>query len=196
MRMGKSVSNGSKGVSVFGIGVGGLAHASKDLVIGKDDGLSKLVTNVVGASSGPFSLARGNAPLPNPALGDGKTPNPEVKERRRRLTREYKVGILKQLDKLKGKPGAIGECLRREGLYSATVAYWRKQRNEGVLGKTRGRKPTDPLVIENQILEKKIGKLETKLKQYVLVIEAQKKMSEILGIRQDNVPPMPQDDED
>lgn len=193
MRMGKSVGNGSKGVSVSGIMVGGSAHASKDLVKGKVIGSLELAPNVVGETPGPFRPARGFSPAPN---GEPTVPNSEVKVRRRRLTREYKVGILKELDKLKGKPGAIGECLRREGLYSATVAYWRKQRNEGALGKTRGRKPTDPLVIGNKILEKKIGKLETKLKQYVLVIEAQKKMSEILGIRQDNVPPMPEDDED
>lgn len=192
MRMSKSVSNGSKGEGVFQTLVGVSAHASKGIGTGKSDG-SLNISERGGRTPGAVLKGPGGPSAPDV---EQKFPNPEVKERRRRLTREYKIGILKELDKLKGKPGAIGECLRREGLYSATVAYWRKQRNEGALGKTRGRKPTDPLLIENKVLEKKIGKLETKLKQYVLVIEAQKKMSEILGIRQDNVPPMPEDDED
>jgi transposase len=121
-------------------------------------------------------------------------PNPEVKTRRRKLTREYKLQILKQAEKLKGKPGAIGELLRREGIYSAALVTWRKQRDEGILAPTRGRKPADPLVHENVRQAREINNLREKNRQYLLVIEAQKKMSEILGIRQDNVPPMPEED--
>jgi transposase-like protein len=126
----------------------------------------------------------------------GQIPNPEVKTRRRKLTREYKLQILKQAEKLKGKPGAIGELLRREGIYSAALVTWRKQRDEGLLAPTRGRKPTDPLIHENARQVREINNLREKNRQYRLVIEAQKKMSEILGIRQDNVPPMPEEDAD
>jgi transposase-like protein len=195
MRVGKSVDNGSNGGSVSGGLVEGLSHASKDSVKSKIVGSSKLAPNVVGASPGPFGPARGNATPPNDALSSG-TPDPEVRIKRRRLTREYKIQILKDLDKFKGKPGAVGEFLRKEGLYSATVAYWKKQRNEGTLGKTRGRKPRSEEVLENEKLKKVIARLEEKNRQYVLVIEAQKKISEILGIRQDNVPPMPEEDQD
>jgi len=193
MRMGKSVKNGSNGGSVSGITMGGLARASKESIKGTIISSPGVVPDVVGALPVPSGLARGEATPPNPELGI-RTPDPEVRVRRRRLTREYKVQILKDIDKLKGKPGAIGELLRKEGLYSATIAYWRKQRNEGTLGKTRGRKPRSEEALENERLKKQIARLEEKNRQYVLVIEAQKKISEILGIRQDNVPPMPEEE--
>jgi transposase-like protein len=129
-----------------------------------------------------------------PQSAEDQIPNPEVKTRRRKLTREYKLRILKEAEKLKGKSGAIGELLRREGIYSAALVTWRKQRDEGILAPTRGRKPADPLVREMLVLKKQNDHLIEKNRQYRLVIEAQKKMSEILGIRQDKVPPMPEED--
>lgn len=197
MRMGKSVGNRSKGVSVSGSGVVGLAHASKGSVIGKDVGSSELAPNVVGASHGPFGPARGNATPPNFEQVELNTPDPEVKvKRRRRHTKEYKLSILKQAEKLKGQQGAIGELLRREGLYTATLSVWRKQRDEGLLGQTRGRTARLEEEMQVQKLEKENRKLKEKIGQYQLVIEAQKKISEILGVRQDNVPPMPEMGED
>jgi len=186
MRVGKSVNNGSNGGSVSGIMVEGLARASKEFVKGKVVGSSEIAPNVVGASPRPSGLAGGNAPPPKGALGGG-TPDPEVRVRRRRLTREYKIQILKDIDKLKGKPGAIGEFLRKEGLYSTTVAYWRKQRNEGTLGQTRGRKPRSEEVLEAEKWKKHSARVEKKLREAMLIIEAQKKISEILGVRQDNI---------
>ena len=192
MRNGKSVSSGSKGDSVSGITIGGLAHASKASFKGKIVGSSELATNVVGASHGPVGLARGNATQPNSELRGVEAPDPEVKVRtRRNRTRGYKLSVLKQADKLRGKGGALGEFLRKEGLYTATLSQWRKQREEGLLGQTRGRKPRPDEVIENDKLRKQVARLEEKNRQFVLVIEAQKKISEILGVRQDNVPPMP-----
>jgi len=171
--------------------VGGLAHASKDFGKGKVVGSLELAPNVVGASPGPSGLARGNATPPNGAL---VTPDPEVKERKRRRyhTRGYKLSILKQAEQLKGREGALGELLRREGLYTATLSMWRKQRNEGLLGQARGRKPRPEEAIQIERLEKENRALKQKIGQYQLVIEAQKKISEILGVKQENVPPMPE----
>lgn len=196
MRMSKSVKNGSNGGSMSGIMVGRSGHACKDFGIGKDVGSSKLANNIVGASPGPFKGALGNATPPNSELRGVETPDPEVKIRKRRyLTRGYKLGVLKQVEKLKGKDGALGELLRKEGLYTATLSQWRKQRDEGLLGQIRGRKATPAETIENERLTKENRKLRDKIGQYQLVIEAQKKISEILGVRQDNVPPMPDLDE-
>ena len=196
MRIGKSVSNGSNGGSVLGTTIGGLAHASKSSVNGGIVGSPELATNVVGASPGTLQGSLGNATAPNSKVGKVETPDSEVKVRRRRnRTRGYKLSVLKQADKLKGKSGALGEFLRKEGLYTATLSQWRKQRDEGLLGQTRGRKPRPDEVIENDRLRKQVARLEEKNRQFVLVIEAQKKISEILGVRQDNVPPMPDPDE-
>ncbi|MBI4403065.1 MAG: IS3 family transposase [Deltaproteobacteria bacterium] len=103
-------------------------------------------------------------------------PDSEVRvRRRRRHTREYKLSILKQAEKLKGKDGALGELLRREGLYTAALSTWRKQRDEGLLGQARGRKARSEETIQIERLEKENRKLKEKIGQYQLVIEAQKK---------------------
>ena len=74
-------------------------------------------------------------------------PDPELVEqaKRRRFTAEYKLWILQKADAC-SRPGEIGELLRREGLYTSHLTYWRKQRKDGALkelGRPRGRKPAD-----------------------------------------------------
>ncbi|MBW2613459.1 MAG: transposase [Deltaproteobacteria bacterium] len=89
------------------------------------------------------------------------------------------------------KPGQLGTLLRREGLYSSHLTTWRCQREEGLLHalspKKRGRKKKhkNPLADQVARLERDNRRLQQKLKQAELIIEAQKKMSEILGIAQD-----------
>ena len=131
-----------------------------------------------------------------PMSGDRKTlhrvqPDPEVpeKKRRRKFTAKYKLSILSEAD-LCVEPGQLGALLRREGLYSSHLTTWRRQRQEGLLDalspKKRGRKkkPKNPLVEKVARLERDNRRLQQKLKQTELIIEAQKKMSEILGISQ------------
>ena len=62
-------------------------------------------------------------------------PDPQVQERasRRRFTAAYKTRILKEADACT-KPGELGALLRREGLYSSTLANFRKLREAGKLG--------------------------------------------------------------
>lgn len=116
-------------------------------------------------------------------------PNPEVPEKaiRRRFTAAYKLQILEEADRCK-EAGALGELLRREGLYSSHLTTWRRQRDEGALSglepKRRGRKPKtkDPSVQEAERLRRENQRLAERLRQAELIIEAQKKVSEILGI--------------
>jgi len=118
-------------------------------------------------------------------------PNPEVREKkaRRNFTASYKLRILQEVDKC-NKPGQIGRLLRREGLYSSHLTTWRRARDKGILQamkpRKRGRKPKtkNPLTSEVARLQKENQKLENKLKQAQLIIEAQKKISQILGITQ------------
>src|SRR5436309_1670166 len=74
-------------------------------------------------------------------------PDPELVEqaKRRSFTAGYKARILAEADACT-QPGEIGELLRREGLYTSHLTYWRKQRRDGALkelGQPRGRKPVD-----------------------------------------------------
>ena len=117
------------------------------------------------------------------------TPSTEVPEKpvRRRFTAQYKLRILAQADRCT-EMGQVGELLRREGLYSSLLSTWRKQRDEGVLAgltpKRRGRKakPKNPLAEKMTRLERENERLKTKLRQAELVIDVQKKVSEILNI--------------
>jgi len=119
-------------------------------------------------------------------------PDPEVPEKksRRKFTAKYKLRILAEADTCT-RSGQLGALLRREGLYSSNLATWRRQKEKGVLKamtpKKRGRKRKEenPLTQKVVQLEKENRQLQQKLKKAELIIEAQKKMSEILGIAQD-----------
>ena len=116
--------------------------------------------------------------------------NPEVLEKaiRRRFTAEYKLRVLGQADACDRSGGSIGELLRREGLYSSHLFNWRKQRDQGTLSalrpRKRGRKPqpSPPLTQENHRLQRENDRLTARLKQAEMIIDIQKKVSEILGI--------------
>jgi transposase-like protein len=110
-------------------------------------------------------------------------PDPEVSEKtmRRKFTSAYKLRILKEAESCT-EPGQIGALLRREGLYSSSLASWRHQVNQGLIPKKRGpvARKADPLVRRNAELEKENARLTHKLKQAELIISVQKKVAEPL----------------
>jgi len=115
--------------------------------------------------------------------------NSEVvaKASRRRFTVDYKLKILDQADACH-QTGELGALLRREGLYSSSLALWRHQRQQGILTgltpRTRGRKPNQQsqLVADNEQLKRQNQKLSKRLQQAEIIIEFQKKLAEALGI--------------
>ena len=109
-------------------------------------------------------------------------PDPEVEEKpnRRRFTTEYKLRILREADACKGD-GDIGALLRREGLYSSHLVNWRRQREKGLSEKVRGRKP-EPSKARIKELERENSLLRRKLQRAELILDIQKKASEMLGI--------------
>ncbi len=116
-------------------------------------------------------------------------PDPEVpaKAARRRFTADYKLHLLQRAD-VCAEPGSLGALLRREGLYSTNLATWRRQRDEGTLSaltpKKRGRKGKgrDPLFLENTNLRKENVRLTMRLRHAALIIDVQKKVSQMLGV--------------
>jgi transposase len=113
-------------------------------------------------------------------------PNPEVvvKAQRRRFTAEYKRRILQEADACT-QPGEIGALLRREGLYSSHLNTWRRQRARGELQglapAKRGRK-ADPQAAEIVRLQRETERLTAQLARAELIIDVQKKVSELLGL--------------
>lgn len=128
----------------------------------------------------------------SPIPGMNQQPaDPEVSEvvKRRKHTAAYKLRILKEADACT-EQGQIGALLRREGLYHSSLTTWRRQRDEGTLqglSRKRGRKkkPVNPLAKKVEQLEREVKQLRAKLNQAEMIIEVQKKISEILGIQKD-----------
>jgi transposase len=124
---------------------------------------------------------------PRPAVIGPPDPEVVAKPTRRRFTAEDKLRILKLADACTAV-GSLGALLRAEGLYASNLTTWRRQRTEGVLSaltpQKRGRKVSAqyPLRTENETLRKENARLSTRLKQAELIIDVQKKVSEILGI--------------
>jgi transposase-like protein len=112
-------------------------------------------------------------------------PDPELVEQaaRRRFTAEYKLRILREAEAC-SRPGEIGALLRREGLYTSHLTYWRKQRDEGALvalGRPRGRPKPNPLEAENARLRRRAERAEADLEKARRVIEVQGNVSALLG---------------
>lgn len=113
-------------------------------------------------------------------------PDPEVepKARHRHFTAAYKQKILDEIDATT-HPGEMGAILRREGLYSQLISKWRQQRQQHGLADSdetpRGRKP-QPLTAEVERLQREKARLQARLDQAELIIDIQKKVSQLLGI--------------
>src|SRR5919106_336968 len=81
------------------------------------------------------------------------------------------------------EPGEVGELLRREGLYTSHLTYWRKQRRDGALrelGQSRGRKPADRRDAEIAELRRRAERAEAELVKARRVIEIQGNVSSLL----------------
>ena len=119
----------------------------------------------------------------------GTAPDPEVsdKPKRRRFTAEYKRKFLKQADACRA--GELGALLRREGVYSSSLTAWRAARDRGELAglspKKRGPKAAapDPRDRELAAKDREIARLSARAERAEALIEVQKKLSQILGIR-------------
>jgi transposase-like protein len=115
-------------------------------------------------------------------------PDPEVvaKAKRRTFTAEYKQRILQEAESAAATPGGVGALLRREGLYTSHLVYWRRERQAGVLEALKPRKrgrssQRNPLAEENQKLHRQVGQLTEKLRKAELIIDVQKKVAALLG---------------
>ena len=144
--------------------------------------------------------ATGISSVSDPAAGCRElhaVPDPEVPEKaaRRRFTGAYKLRILKEAEACKGT-SQCGALLRREGLYSSHLTTWRRQAEKGSLEalfpRKRGPKTAHPNPLKKRVenLEKETQRLRHQLKQAEIIIEVQKKMSEIL-----HLPPDPKGEE-
>jgi transposase-like protein len=155
----------------------------------------EMSTNGVGAGAWVEAVAAGDEDQGGGAelgfVAGGRTapggrvaPDPELVEqaKRRSFTAKYKARILAEADACTA-PGAVGELLRREGLYTSHLTYWRKQRKDGALkelGQPRGRKPVDTRDTQIATLTGKLERSEADLAKMKRVVEIQGNVSALL----------------
>src|SRR2546430_12630078 len=115
-------------------------------------------------------------------------PDPEVvaKAKRRTYTAEYKQRILQEAEVAATTRGGLGALLRREGLYSSLLTYWRRERAQGILEaltpQKRGPKSKrNPLEEENLKLQRQNVRLTEDLRKAHIIIDVQKKVAALLG---------------
>ena len=106
---------------------------------------------------------------------------------RRRYSREDKLRILRLVEACKER-GQVGAILRREGLYYSTLRDFQKQRANGRL-EPGGQKDIEAVRAELTADKARIAELEAQnrqlkrqLQQAEIVIDVQKKLSQLLGI--------------
>jgi len=118
-------------------------------------------------------------------LGNGEVSLP--RPRRRIFSTEFKLKFLAEADACKGT-GQVAALLRREGLYSSNLTEWRRARAAGLLGALDPGKPAakpqrvNHLEAENKRLQTEKRVLERRLRRAELLLEIQKKASELMGI--------------
>ena len=124
------------------------------------------------------------SPTQSPAVLTLPDPEVVVKAQRRRFTAEYKQRILQEADACTHL-GEVGALLRREGLYSSHLSTWGRQRArgelQGLMPAKRGRQ-ANPQAAENVRLQRETERLKAQLTRAELIIEVQKKVSQLLGL--------------
>jgi transposase len=120
-----------------------------------------------------------------------------TRPKRRRFSVDYKLKILAEAEACSNS-AQVAAMLRREGLYYSSLHTWREARALGGLNaleptkagpKAKGKHPLEGRV---KALEKEKRLLERRLKRAELLLEIQKKASELMGMTLD---PQFQDDE-
>lgn len=145
--------------------------------------LSKEKGSEAGGSQGA-RRATGEPPARAPGAGD---PEVVAVARRRQFLPAYKLRIVRAAAACKA-PGEIGALLRREGLYSSHLTDWRREiealENGALSAKRRGPKPDADKANARRVegLERDNARLRQKLERAEQIIEAQKKLCEVLGL--------------
>jgi transposase len=120
------------------------------------------------------------------ALEFQSLPDPQViaHASRRRFTVADKLRILREADACRER-GQLGALLRREGIFSSTLASFRKQFDEGKLLykndpiRSQKRKQQEA---QRQRDRRKIEALEKENRKLLVLVELQKKLSDLMSL--------------
>ena len=106
--------------------------------------------------------------------------------KRRKFTMAYMKRIVREADACTA-PGAIGALLRSEGLYSSHLSKWRPlvaASDATVPNTKRGPKPDAAKTVDRRVVNLELAneKLTKQLERAKLIIAAQKKLCNLLGL--------------
>jgi len=117
----------------------------------------------------------------------------EVRAKRRTFSGAEKLRILREAERC--PQGQLGALLRREGIYSSHLTTWRRERERGQLAGLAPRKrgpKVDELAEQLAEVQRENARLTAKLDKAELIIDAQKKLLQVLGLPE---PELPETDE-
>jgi len=109
----------------------------------------------------------------------------EVRAKRRTFSAAEKLRLVREAERC--PKGELGALLRREGLYASQLTTWRRERDRGLTPKKRGPK-VDEQAQRLAQLERENTRLQAKLGQAELIIDAQKKLLQVLGLPEPQLP--------
>ena len=158
-----------------------------------DTRMTDLVKATGSEAGGSEGARRATGEPPAPAT---VAPDPEVVAvaKRRQFSPAYKRRIVRAADACKA-PGEVGALLRREGLYSSHLSHWRREleaaEKDALSAKRRGPKPDANKAHGRRVegLERDVARLQRKLERAEQIIDAQKKLCEVLGLPTAEEPP-------
>jgi transposase-like protein len=104
--------------------------------------------------------------------------HPQVSRERRRFSAEYKRRMILEAEKCGS--GQLGSLLRREALTYTQLSEWRKAYAEGRLRDKRRGPQANPNLADVRRLEAENARLKRKLEQADAIIDAQKKLAQLL----------------
>jgi transposase len=111
--------------------------------------------------------------------------------KQRRYTSSYKLRLIELADACSA-PGELASLLRKEGIYSSTLSDFRKQKARGDLDRKSGSgRVAKASVSDSQTVkqlaasERENRRLRRELEKARLMLDLQKKVSELLGISLD-----------
>lgn len=111
--------------------------------------------------------------------GQSETEHRPSRPERRKFSKAYKRRIVQEVSRC--GHGEIGALLRREGLYSSQLTKWRREEARGELSESSSKKKSNKRkVSEAAALREENARLNRKLEQAELIIDAQKKLSQAL----------------
>ena len=117
----------------------------------------------------------------NGDLRNRKNPDQAARAKRRTFEAGFKLRVLEEWDR--ADVAERSAILRREGLYSSTIADWKRQRREGTLRDGGARTPDGrggPSYAEVDRLRRDNQRLQEELAKAKFVIEVQGKVSALL----------------